>query len=297
MKKLIHSLRATLLPLVLLSTFLASAHDFEVDGIYYKKLSDKEVAVTYHGDSYSSYSNEYTGNVVIPERVIYNNVSYSVTSIGEGAFDFCSGLTSIIIPNSVTSIGTYAFSNCRGLTSVNIGNSVTYIGYGAFYFCSGLTSVTIPNSVTSIGDYAFYRCSGLTSVDIGNSVISIGKGAFSWCSGLTSVTCLSTTPPSIGDYAFDTEVKQKVTLYVPAEAVNRYKTAEGWKDFYNIEAITSGIDEIIADMDENLDSDAEVDIYTLNGTHVYNGPRSEAHLTKGFYLVRQGGAVAKVYVE
>ena len=132
---------------------------------------------------------------------------------------------------------------------------------------------------------------------------SIGKSAFSRCSGLTSITCLATTPPQLyerdGYYysPFDDETQQKATLYVPAEAVNRYKTAEGWKDFYNIEAITSEIDEIIADMDKNMDSDAEVDIYTLNGTHVYKGPRSEARLAKGFYLVRQGNTVNKVYFD
>ena len=221
----------------------------------------------------------------------------SVTSIGSSAFRDCSGLTSVTIGSSVTSIGGFAFRGCSGLTSIVIPNSVTTIGDDAFSSCSGLTSVTIGNSVTSIGSYAFDGCSELTSVSIGNSVTSIGYRAFDGCSGLRSVTCLATTPPSISDYTFDTKVKQKATLSVPAESVNSYKNANVWKDFYNIQTITSGIDEIIADMDEGMDSDAEVDIYTLNGTHVYKGPRSEARLAKGFYLVRQGGAVAKVYVE
>ncbi len=81
----------------------------------------------------------------------------SVTSIGNGAFYGCSGLTSVTIPNSVTSIGSHAFSLCYGLTSITIPNSVTSIGDYAFSNC-GLTSVTIPNSVTSIGDYAFNGC-------------------------------------------------------------------------------------------------------------------------------------------
>lgn len=93
------------------------AHDFEVanaDGvtIYYVKTSDSEVAVSYQGDSYSSYSNEYTGNVVIPASVTYNETTYSVTRIGWDAFQGCSGLTSVTIPNSVTSIGSNAFRGC-----------------------------------------------------------------------------------------------------------------------------------------------------------------------------------------
>ena len=110
----------------------------------------------------------------------------SVTSIGFGAFYACTGLTSITIPNSVTSIGVRAFRDCFGLTSINIPSSVTSIGYEAFYRCIGLTSITIP-SVTSIGNETFYGCSGLTSVTIPNSVTSIGWGAFGNCIGLTSV--------------------------------------------------------------------------------------------------------------
>ena len=117
-------------------------------------------------------------NTIIP-----NNV----TSIGEGAFSGCSGLTSITIPNSVTSIGAWTFAYCSGLTSVIIGNGMTYIGMYAFQYCSGLTSVTIPNSVTSISAGAFSGCSALNSVTISNSVKYIATGVFSGCSKLTSV--------------------------------------------------------------------------------------------------------------
>ncbi len=108
--------------------------------------------------------------------------------IAEGAFSYCTGLTSIDIPNSVTEIKDYTFSGCPGLTSIDIPNSVTSIGSSAFIDCKGLTTITIPNSVTYIGNSAFYGCSGLTSIYIPNSVTSIGSGAFSGCSGLTSIT-------------------------------------------------------------------------------------------------------------
>ena len=68
------------------------------------------------------------------------------------------------IPNSVTSIGFGAFEYCSSLTSITIPNSVTSIGDYAFYYCSSLTSITIPNSVTSIGNYAFYYCSALADI-------------------------------------------------------------------------------------------------------------------------------------
>ena len=179
------------------------AHDFEVYGIYYNYIdkTTKTVAVTYKGNSYNSYSNEYTSSVTIPSSVTYSGTTYSVTSIGQYAFRDCHGLTSVTIGNSVTSIGKYAFYDCDGLKSVTIGNSVTSIGNYAFEYCDGLTSVTIPNSVTSIGDGAFEHCSGLTSVTIPNSVTSIGNYAFRDCYGLTEVT-IPNSVTSIGIYTF-----------------------------------------------------------------------------------------------
>src|SRR5574344_927328 len=111
-------------------------------------------------------SGTYTGVITIPSSVIYNSVTYSVTSIGESAFAECPGLTSITIPNSVTTIGESAFADCFGLTSITIPNSVTTIGNSAFNSCTGLTSITIPNSVTSIGILAFSSCESLKSIII-----------------------------------------------------------------------------------------------------------------------------------
>ena len=137
-----------------------------------------------------------------------------------------------------TSIAGNAFYGCTALTSVTIPNSVTSIGTGAFYQCSGLTSVTIGNSVTSIGDQAFYQCSGLTSVTIGNSVTSIGNSAFSFCSGLTSVTIQATTPPTLHRTSFNNT--NNCPIYVPAESVDAYKTANYWSSLASrIQAIVA----------------------------------------------------------
>ena len=178
--------------LLLMMSSLMWGQYFEVDGMRYAILSETEVEVAYQ---------YYEGQVVIPSSVSYEGKTYSVTSIGGLAFQGCSSLTSVEIPNSVTSIGGSAFMNCSSLTSVVIPNSVTSIEWFAFVGCSSLTSVEIPNSVTSIGANAFCNCSSLTSVVIPNSVTSIVEGTFSGCSSLTSVE-IPNSVTSIGGYTF-----------------------------------------------------------------------------------------------
>ena len=172
MKKQLLLLVMILLPLV------ASANPVEIDGIYYNLITkggNFAAEVTNISDGY------YTGNVVLPESITYENNEYCVTRIGDVAFRKCTDLISITIPNSVTSIGEAAFQWCTGLTSITIPNSVTSIGSGAFQLCKGLISITIPNGLTSIGDATFSECYSLTNITIPNSVTNIGDGAFSSC--------------------------------------------------------------------------------------------------------------------
>ena len=122
--------------------------------------------------------------------------------IGENAFVFCSGLTSITLPSGVTSIGGAAFEDCRGLTSLTIPPGVTEIGASTFRHCSGLTSLSLPSSLTSIGESAFEGCSGLTSLTIPSGVTSINESAFEDCSGLTSLAIPSSVT-LIDAFAFE----------------------------------------------------------------------------------------------
>lgn len=154
-------------------------------------------------------------NVVIPT---------GTTEIGNHAFDNCTKLSSVTIPNSVTSIGPYAFAETHKLTSITIPNTVTIIDEHAFEG-SHLYDIVIPNSVTSIGLRAFFSCGNLNSVTIGTGITSIGDYAFNGSvpSGL-SVTINATTPPTLGTDVFD----DSVHIYVPAESVLAYQTANGW---------------------------------------------------------------------
>ncbi len=209
------------LAILIANSISASAIEFTVDGVRYSVNNDNTTVtvVGYPSDS------EPTGDLTIPESVTYGGISYPVTSIGEGAFYDCSGLTSVTIPNSVTSIGGSAFYKCTGLTRVIIGNSVTYISNYAFEYCSGLTSVTIGNSVTYIGVGAFddtawynnqpdglvyagllaYKYKGTmpsgTSIVLKEGTKGIADNAFFDCLGLTSVT-IPNSVISIGDGAF-----------------------------------------------------------------------------------------------
>ncbi len=275
-KSAMRHLCSKLLLTALISMLCATsfAHDIAVANagktIYYTFTNNNtELAVSYQGSSYNEFSDEYSGNVVIPKTVTYNGKTYNVTSIGEYAFFDCSNLTSITIPNSVTSIGQCAFSR-SGLTSVEIPNSVTNISGYAFQSCSSLTSITIGNSVTNIGAQAFNACPVLSSVHISdlaawcnisfvdanaanplyyaqhlylngeevkdlvipNSVTSIGKYAFQGCSGLTSVT-IPNSVTSINQSAF-ASCSSLTSVTIPNSVTNIYTSA-----FRNCSGLTS----------------------------------------------------------
>ena len=205
----------------------------------------------------------YSGNLIIPNTVSHNDTIYSITSIRYGAFEHCSSLTSVTIPNSVTSIRDCAFQWCSGLTSITIPNSVTTIGEFAFRGCSSLTSVTIPNSVTSIGNNAFSSCSSLTTlnfnaincsdfsdysyyylqyppfyncpistINIGDSVQHIPASFACNLDSLSSIT-IPNSVTSIGDSAFcDCSGLTSVTIPNSVTSIGSYA-------FYNCDGLTS----------------------------------------------------------
>ena len=211
---------------------LTNAYDVKIDGIYYNFTED-EAEVTYqrYRDSYGYYESDYVLNVVIPNSINYNGKTYRVTSIGYYAFDHCSGLKSVTIPESVTKIGGAAFRGCSGLTTIIIPESVTIIGYMPFEGCSSLhyneydnarylgndanpyyalitgkstniTSCEINTMCKLVGGGAFASCTSLTSITIPENVVNIGGYAFRFCSSLTSMS-IGNSVTSIGEYAFE----------------------------------------------------------------------------------------------
>lgn len=172
-----HLIKTVILALATLLPTIVTAHNFEVDGIYYN-IKGNEATVTYKGSSYDQYSDRYTGDLTIPATVTYNGNTYTVTDVGIYAFYKCNNLTSVTIPESVISINSVAFGYCSSLTSVTIPNSVTFIGSFAFEYCNQLTSITIPNSVTEIGWSAFVGCTALADITMSNSVSAIGLETF-----------------------------------------------------------------------------------------------------------------------
>ena len=187
------------------------------------------------GDPYIATVMGYSGPdavLTIHSTVVYNGLTFSVTSIDADAFYADTALTSITIPNSVTSIGNGAFYLNIALTSIVIPNSVTSIGNGAFLRDSHLTSVTVGNSVTAIGEQVFEEDPALTSITIPNSVTSIGTRAFYLNTALTSIT-IPNSVTSISDYAFyyDTAL---TSITIPNSV-----TSIGIFTFYHDTALTS----------------------------------------------------------
>lgn len=169
--------RLLLLASAIATSLSAAAYDFESAGIYYNITGNNTVEVTYSDRD----NNTYSGSVSVPETVTNNGTEYSVTTIGEYAFQG-SVVTSVSMPESITSIGTSAFSGCQNLESVTLPESLTTLGSSAFYSCKLLKTIKIPSGVTAIPERCFSTCSSLESVTIPEGVMTIGDGAFYACS-------------------------------------------------------------------------------------------------------------------
>lgn len=209
MKQKLHSL---LLLVVLLSwSIVGVASDFDDGILMYTITSPENLEVKCDGFTNAHINDE---SVVIPEKVNYNNSTYSVVSIRDYAFGYRQKLTSLIIPPSVTSIGNYAFADCSGLTSLVIPSSVTSIGYCAFIECISLASLELSYGITNIGGDAFAKCVKLETIEIPNSIKNIDAGCFRGCSSLKKIV-LPTSIEILYPYLFS-ECSALKSIEIPA---------------------------------------------------------------------------------
>lgn len=228
------------LSIVSLITMTAAAEKVEVDGVYYN-IGNGKAEVTFRGDDedgwmYYNYDELYTGDVVIPESITYNNATYAVTSIGNDAFAGSKIMTGLSLPASITKIGTGIFSLCNNLDQIVVDgdnpeflsyegvlytkkdmelyfvpkgiwgevtllDGITTIPLSAFQNCTGITTVSLPSTVKEINDGAFYGCTALEEIFLNDGLTSIGEYAFSKCTSLQIIS-LPESVRTIKDCAF-----------------------------------------------------------------------------------------------
>jgi len=152
----------------------------------------------------------------------------------------CMALKAITIPASVTEIGERTFEDCRSLKKVvfEANSQLKMIDNWAFYACHALDTISIPQGVTTIGDGAFWGCDYLVNLSLPSSVQSISDNSFEGCISLNKMTVQSSVPPTVFTNTFN-KVNKSIPLVVPDASVSLYKSAFGWKDFYNIKGIST----------------------------------------------------------
>lgn len=293
----------------------AYGFDFEQGGLYFEILNDNEVQVV---SPYVNSSDWIKGEVVIPDNVICGNKSYTVVSIGEGAFSYCGELKTIEIPSSVVSIGRGAFAFCSMLVSANFPSEVNVIEEAVFQECMSLKNFLLPEQVTYIGNYAFYNCRSLESMKIPDMVSEIGEYAFGWCLymkeiylgasvtkideyaflnclNLNKITCSMMNPPQCDlniFECFDTSnnIYDNTSIIVPKQSLENYCNTSPWKFFNNKVTMDEvGIHTVIYDYER---SDG---IYDFGGMRIKMNKNSTDinFLPSGIYIING----KKVYIK
>ncbi len=213
-----------------------------------------------------------TGSVTIPETVYYNGNTYHVEYIDMNAFNSCSQITSVTLPESVIMIGESAFYGCRSMKSIMLPkkalpNYTFFIGYAAFENCTSLTEISLPESLKELPSFVFNNCYKLQSITLPSTLQSIDYGAFNGCSELAKVSIKATIPPTLDASAFDNT--SNITLCVPQGSKTAYEAADYWKNFKEIiedaslqiiSFADSKVKELcVANWDTNGDGELDVD--------------------------------------
>lgn len=208
--------------------------------LYYKIVNGNAVVTYKEKYIYSQSNTNYyyngtkpAGNLVIPDSVTYQNITYSVTGIDDYAFYECDGLSSVTMGNNISNIGNYAFCNDTLLNSITFSDSLVTIGNYAFNACSRLIRIIIPDMVTRIGDYAFFSCIRINYLSIGSSVSTLGSKAFKGCNNLGTMIMQGHPPvtTSVGnDYVLDLNTARLI-IYVRCGLLSIYQNSGNWSRY------------------------------------------------------------------
>ena len=237
----------------------------------------------------------------------------SITTIENTAFYYCTSLKQVTIPKSVTNIGGNVFGFCTALTHINVDAANTaYSSENGVLFNKNKTTLlqypigrqettyTVPSSVTTIANQSFSTCTTLKELTLSENVSSIESFAFENCTAITKMTVLATVPPAVETEPFF-GIDKSIPVYVPAASLAAYKTAEVWKEFTNLQAIsgaaidTPSMPESISIQGGMLHNPQQlpVSIYDLTGRLVYSGNATTVELPAGIYIVSCNGASRK----
>ena len=257
------------------------------------------------------------------------SIPASVASIGNYTFNNCSSLADVVIEDRTSELtlgsngSSPLFAPCP-LDSVYIGGKIKYntsssSGYSPFYRntslrtivisdteeeiynnefygCTSLKNVTMGDGVKKIGNWAFSGCRNLDYFNFGSGMQSIGDEAFSDCTNLTMLISYAEVPPTCGSMALDDINKWECVLRVPQNRLSAYQAADQWKEFFFIEDVLTGINEIEAETGGDAQGDVRGDVYSLNGTLLkrnVNVNRLNSILPAGLYVVNGKKVVVK----
>lgn len=278
---------------------------FTVGGLHYyiTDADAKTVSVMYKEydlPNHEYVTDDYTGDITIPESVTDGGTTYTVTGIfnhaflgctelasvilpqtitviGEEAFQGCTALTTMRIPSTVTSIEKSAFSHCSGITSIVIPDATTEFGTNIFQDCTGLTSITLPAGIETIANSMFSGCTGFTEFEIPSSVTLLDGGAFNGCAGLTKIT-IGKGVKTIGTNVFDgCTAMEEIIVDEENENYASYDGCLYTKDFATLKQIalakkTVTIKEGCTTFDTSCGANAAVEVLNIASTvNKFNG--------------------------
>jgi len=251
--------------------------------LYYYILpnDNQEVKVTYPynntTDPYYGYTKP-EGDLIIPETIEYEGITYTVVSIGFNAFFACDGITSVELPNTIRRIEAEAFMDCIGLSS----------------------SFVIPDQCTFIGGYAFTDCTALSSLTIGASVDTIQYSAFEDCIGLQSIHCKTPAPPFAEhipsnpyyeDRSIFNNVPTDIPVYVNCLTFNQFLLSWDWSRFVNMEGVFLGPPTLTVGTNNPEYGTAEVVSIPEDCEHTTATVRATPNLGHVFGYWKRNGAV------